>query len=191
MIWSYSAGAVVLAAWLVGTVLRGDWSRARGFDKLTVLGPLFYAVPLAAFGTEHFTFTDAVASLIPAWIPWHRFLAYLVGACFVAAALSLVTKIQARLAASLLAADVLPLRRADGSSPLGHRTRETGLLSRSRSGNSPSAAELWPWQPASSHKSASVARTSLRRLPDTSSQFPCWSLVSSNSCTAITFLASR
>jgi len=104
VIWSYSAGAVVLAAWLVGTVLRGDWSRARGFDKLTVLGPLFYAVPLAAFGTEHFTFTDAVASLIPAWIPWHRFLAYLVGACFVAAALSLVTKIQARLAASLLAA---------------------------------------------------------------------------------------
>ena len=103
VIWSYSVSAVVLVTWLVATVLRGSWSQARGFDKLSVLGPLFYAAPLAAFGTEHFTFTDAVASLIPAWIPWHRFWACLVGACFIAAALSLVTRVKARLAASLLA----------------------------------------------------------------------------------------
>ncbi|MGH9466586.1 MAG: hypothetical protein ACRD1Y_04470, partial [Terriglobales bacterium] len=41
--------------------------------------------------------------LVPAWLPWHRFFAYLVGACFIAAALSLATKIQTRLAATLLA----------------------------------------------------------------------------------------
>jgi len=66
-------------------------------------GRFFFAAPLAAFGTEHFTQTKAIASIIPPWIPWHLFWVYLVGACFIAAALSLVTRIQARLAASLLA----------------------------------------------------------------------------------------
>ena len=103
VIWSYSAGGLVLAIGLVTIFLRGDWQKARGFDKLILFGPLFYAAPLAAFGTEHFTLTAAIASIVPKWIPWHLFWAYLVGACFIAAALSLVTRIQARLSASLLA----------------------------------------------------------------------------------------
>ena len=101
--WSYFSFGVVLAIGLVTIVLRGDWQKARGFDKVILFGPLFYAAPLAAFGTEHFTLTKIIASLIPAWIPWHLFWAYFVGGCFIAAALSLVTKIQARLSASLLA----------------------------------------------------------------------------------------
>ena len=103
VIWSYLAFGVVLAIGLVAIFLRGDWQKARGLDKLILFGPLFYAAPLAAFGTEHFTLTKAVASIVPRWIPWHLFWAYFVGACFIAAALSLVTKIQARLSASLLA----------------------------------------------------------------------------------------
>jgi uncharacterized membrane protein YphA (DoxX/SURF4 family) len=103
VIWAYFAGGVVLAMGLAAIFLRGDWQKARGFDKLILFGPPFYAAPIAVFGTEHFTLTEAIASLIPAWIPWHRFWAYFVGFCFIAAALSLVTKIQARLAASLLA----------------------------------------------------------------------------------------
>jgi uncharacterized membrane protein YphA (DoxX/SURF4 family)/uncharacterized membrane protein len=101
--WSYFSFGVVLAIGLVTIFLRGDWQKARGFDKVILFGPLFYAAPLAAFGTEHFTLTKIIASLIPAWIPWHLFWAYFVGGCFIAAALSLVTKIQARLSASLLA----------------------------------------------------------------------------------------
>jgi uncharacterized membrane protein len=103
VIWSYVVGGVVLAIGLIGIFFRGDWQKARGFDKLILFGPLFYAAPLAAFGTEHFTLTEVIASIIPAWIPWHPFWAYLVGACFIAAALSMVTRIQARLSASLLA----------------------------------------------------------------------------------------
>jgi len=103
VIWSYFAAGVVFAIGLVRIFLRRDWQQARGFDKLILFGPLFYAAPLAAFGTEHFTQTAPIASIIPAWIPWHQFWVYLVGACFIAAALSLVTGIQARLAASLLA----------------------------------------------------------------------------------------
>ena len=103
VIWSYGVGGVVLAIGLVAIFVHGDWQKARGFDKLILFGPLFYAAPLAAFGTEHFTLTEAIASIVPAWIPWHQFWAYFVGACFIAAALSVVTGIRARLSASLLA----------------------------------------------------------------------------------------
>ena len=103
VIWCYLGGGAVLAIGLVAMFLRGDWQRERGLDKLILFGPLFYAAPLAAFGTEHFTLTKDIASIVPAWIPWHLFWAYFVGVCFIAAPLSLVTRIQARLAAGLLA----------------------------------------------------------------------------------------
>jgi uncharacterized membrane protein YphA (DoxX/SURF4 family) len=103
VIWSYFVFGVVLAIGLVVMFLRGDWQKAQGFDKLILFGPLFYAAPLAAFGTEHFTLTKSMTSMVPAWIPWHQFWIYFVGACFITAALSVVTKIQARLSASLLA----------------------------------------------------------------------------------------
>ncbi len=102
VIWSYSVGGAVLAIGLVAILLSGDWQRARGFDKLILFGPLFYAAPLAAFGTEHFTLGAGMVSMVPPWIPWHLFWVYLVGGCFIAAGLSLVTGIHARLAASLL-----------------------------------------------------------------------------------------
>jgi len=101
--WSYLSFTVVFVIGLAVIFLRGDWQRARGLDKLLLFGPIFYAAPLAAFGTEHFTLTKAIASLIPKWIPGYYFWAYFVGACFIAAAFSLVTGIQARLAASLVA----------------------------------------------------------------------------------------
>jgi hypothetical protein len=101
--WSYLAFGVVFAFGVAAIVLRGEWSRARGLDKLLLFGPIFYAAPLAAFGTEHFTLTEIIASLVPSWIPGAVVWTYVIGACFIAAALSLVTRIAARLAASLLA----------------------------------------------------------------------------------------
>jgi uncharacterized membrane protein YphA (DoxX/SURF4 family) len=101
--WSYSVGGVVFAIGLARIFSRGAWQKARGFEKLVLFGPLFYAAPIAAFGTEHYTLTKEIASLVPGWIPWHMFWAYFVGTCFFAAALSLVTGIQSRVAASLLA----------------------------------------------------------------------------------------
>jgi len=103
VILSYSAAGVVSVLGLALIAVRGDWRRAGGADTLILLGPLFYAAPIAGFGVEHFTQTKAIASIVPPWIPWHMFWAYLVGACFVAAAFSLVTRVQARLSASLLA----------------------------------------------------------------------------------------
>ncbi len=103
VIWAYLAGGAILAIGLAVISLRGGWGTARGLDKLILLGPLFYAAPIAAFATEHFTVTKAIASIMPAWIPWHQFWVYFVGTCFIAASLSLVTGAQARLSASLLA----------------------------------------------------------------------------------------
>lgn len=103
VIWAMVVFWVVFAIGIATIFLSGDWQRTRGLDKLTLFGAAFYAAPVAAFGTEHFTLTRMIASIIPAWIPWHIFWAYLVGACFIAAGFSLVTRIQWRLAASLLA----------------------------------------------------------------------------------------
>jgi hypothetical protein len=53
--WSYGVGGVVFAIGLVAIFLRGEWRTEPKLDKLILFGPLFYAVPIAAFGTEHFT----------------------------------------------------------------------------------------------------------------------------------------
>jgi uncharacterized membrane protein YphA (DoxX/SURF4 family) len=103
VIWSYSVFFAILAIGSLTIFLRGTWQKAPGLEKLLLFAPLFYAAPLAGFGTEHFTLTKVIASIVPKWIPWHYFWAYFVGACFIAAALSLVTGIQTRLAAILLA----------------------------------------------------------------------------------------
>lgn len=103
VIWSYAVGGIVVAIGLVVIFLRGYWRKAQGFDRLILFGPLFYAAAIAAFGTEHFTVAKGIASLVPVWIPWHLFWVYFLGICFIAAALSLVTGIQTRLTASLLA----------------------------------------------------------------------------------------
>jgi uncharacterized membrane protein len=103
VMWAYLVGGLVFAFGLVTILVRRDWQRARALDKLILFGPLFYAAPIAAFGTEHFTVTKAIASIVPAWIPWHQFWAYVVGVCFIAAGFSLATRIHARLSARLLA----------------------------------------------------------------------------------------
>ena len=101
--WSYAVAALVFATGLVVIFQRGEWRTERKLDKLILFGPLFYAVPIAAFGTEHFTLTKGIASIVPAWIPWHVSWVLLVGACLIAAAFSLVTGIWVRLSSSLLA----------------------------------------------------------------------------------------
>jgi uncharacterized membrane protein len=103
VLWSYSAFAAILLVGVAVITLRGGWRGARGLDALLLLAPLFYAAPLAGFGVEHFTRTGAIASIVPRWLPWHLVWAYFVGACFIAAPLSIVTGIQSRLAAALVA----------------------------------------------------------------------------------------
>jgi uncharacterized membrane protein YphA (DoxX/SURF4 family) len=100
--WCYAVSAVVWVVGLSVIFLGGYWAKARGLEKLIIFGPLFYAVPIAAFGTEHFMIPKDIASMVPQFIPWHMFWTYFIGACFIGAGFSLATKIQAKLAAALL-----------------------------------------------------------------------------------------
>jgi uncharacterized membrane protein YphA (DoxX/SURF4 family) len=102
VIWSYAVFALVCVAGMITIFVRGDWQKATGIEKLILFGPIFYAAPLGGFGAEHFTQSAGVASIVPKFIPWHMFWALFIGACFIAAAFSLVTRIQARLSTTLL-----------------------------------------------------------------------------------------
>ena len=62
---------------------------------------MFLAVPIAVFGTQHFTATASVVRMVPSWIPGHLFWVYFVGTALISAALSIVVNKQADLAGAL------------------------------------------------------------------------------------------
>jgi uncharacterized membrane protein len=97
----YLIGGIVLAAGLLAR--WRDLRDAPLSDRLILLGPLFYAIPLGVFGTQHFVQTAAILGLMPPWIPGHLFFVLLVGACLIAAALSIATRICSGLASFLVA----------------------------------------------------------------------------------------
>ncbi|MGH9742572.1 MAG: hypothetical protein ACRD51_09485 [Candidatus Acidiferrum sp.] len=98
--WPYFAGIVILA---IGIFTGGKEAlRARGADKILAFAPLFFALPMAVFASQHFTEAKFVATLVPRWLPKHLFWTYFIGAAIIAASISIVTKIQGRLAGILL-----------------------------------------------------------------------------------------
>jgi uncharacterized membrane protein len=96
--WPYFSGAIYLAIGLT-KIIEDELPQKHGLDKF---GRLFYALPMGVFATQHFTNTKLVASIVPSWMPWHTFWVYLVGIAIIAAVLSILFEIQARLAATLL-----------------------------------------------------------------------------------------
>lgn len=101
--WPYFAGAVVLLIGLA-RIIKGKTLQAKGIARAIAFGPLFFAIPMAVFGADHFISPEIVASLVPSWIPAPRLWVYFVGTALVAAALSIVTEKHSVLAASLLSA---------------------------------------------------------------------------------------
>src|ERR1700722_1166021 len=99
--WGYVAAAAVLVVGLV-KIFKDELPQAQGIGKIMPFGRLCFAIPLAVFGTEHFTDTSDIATMVPSWIPVHTFWVYLVGVALIAAALSIAVKVQSRLAATLL-----------------------------------------------------------------------------------------
>jgi len=96
----YFTGTVILVIGL-SMAIKNEAPQAHGLDKIIALGPVFIAVPIAVFGTDHFLAAKAVARMVPSWIPGHLFWVYFVGACLMSAGLSLVVKKHAGLAAAL------------------------------------------------------------------------------------------
>ena len=69
--WVYVCASLVF---IVGffKILK-ELPQENGVDKIMPSGRLFFAVPLAVFGSEHFTATAGIAALVPRWIPAHTF----------------------------------------------------------------------------------------------------------------------
>jgi hypothetical protein len=105
----------VLLPYLTGTVIlliglyavRKEFASRQGLDKIVALGPVFLAVPIAVFATEHFTATKILAGMVPRWIPGHLFWALFVGACLLSAALSIAVRKYTGIAAALLGLTIL------------------------------------------------------------------------------------
>ena len=103
--WIYVCALVLFIIGLIK--ILGELRQEHGVDKIMPVGRLFFAIPLAVFGSEHFTFTANVAALVPRWIPAPTFWVYLVGLAFLGAALSIAVLVQARLAAALVGITML------------------------------------------------------------------------------------
>ncbi|HLH07128.1 MAG TPA: hypothetical protein VKW78_07820 [Terriglobales bacterium] len=99
--WPYFAGMAILDVGLAVKVKKGS-QRVKRLDRIVQFGPVFVAIAMAIFGADHLTAAKFVAMIVPSWMPGKLFWAYFVGFALLAAALSLVTGVKQRLAASLL-----------------------------------------------------------------------------------------
>lgn len=99
--WMYVAAFLLLIIGLIK--ISRELQRQAGMDKVMPWGRLFFAIPIAVFGTEHFTLTTTIAAMVPRWIPAHTFWVYVIGSGFLCAGLSMIVLVRARLAAALVA----------------------------------------------------------------------------------------
>jgi uncharacterized membrane protein YphA (DoxX/SURF4 family) len=97
-----SAGAWMLAAALARTHSSVN-RRGEGWEAIATAARIAFGISFLAFGASHFMYAAYVESVTPKWIPWHPFWAYAIGVAHVAAGVSLLSRVQARLAAVLLA----------------------------------------------------------------------------------------
>ncbi len=98
--WMSFAGLIYLAAGV--SILRKEFSAARGWDKFITLDCVFIAVPLAVFAPEHFRGPEFIQSMVPSWMPAQWFWPYFVGCALLAAATSLTLRKFVRLSSTLL-----------------------------------------------------------------------------------------
>jgi uncharacterized membrane protein len=94
------AGCVMLFAGAL--IYRPILRSATVADALIDFAPVLVAASIAVFSMEHFFDASDIAELVPAWVPFHLFWAYAVGAALVAVALSFVIRRGMRWSALLL-----------------------------------------------------------------------------------------
>ena len=95
------AGTTALVAGVI--LVRPRYAAASGAGRVLVFGPVFEAVALAIFATEHFLAARDLSGIVPGWLPGPLFWTYFVGAALLAAAISFIAWRCVRWSASLLA----------------------------------------------------------------------------------------
>lgn len=76
-------------------------------EKLRPAGPYFFATTVIVFGIMHFVYPTFVATLVPAWLPFHLFWTYFAGVALIAAGAAIVLRVKVKLAATLLGVALL------------------------------------------------------------------------------------
>jgi uncharacterized membrane protein YphA (DoxX/SURF4 family) len=76
-----------------------DWIAGT---KAIAVGKFLFALSLPIFGYSHFLWAEPASQLIPSWVPGRLFFTYLSGIGHIAAGLSLLTGVLARIAAPAL-----------------------------------------------------------------------------------------
>jgi uncharacterized membrane protein len=89
-----AAGLMLLAIGLWAA--KNDIAQARGVDKIVALTYLCFAIPLAVFGAEHLSSSQALLGGVPTYMPWRMFWVYFVGFALIGASLSIATRRQVR-----------------------------------------------------------------------------------------------
>jgi len=98
--WPYFA-AVVSSAVAVAATWR-PFAGSSGLDKLRVLGPAAFAIPLVIFGAEHFASAREIMRIVPSWMPGRLFWTYFVGVALISSGFSIILGIKQRLSSTLL-----------------------------------------------------------------------------------------
>jgi uncharacterized membrane protein len=89
-----SGGAILFVVGILAA--KSELARTRGLNQMAAVSNVCFAIPLAAFGAEHFAEARSIMQMVPDYVPGHLFWAYFVGVALIAAALSIATKILVR-----------------------------------------------------------------------------------------------
>lgn len=105
--WSAGSTSVLVgSAWVLYSWLANDWDKMHfGFvigDKGVRVAQVLFGLGLIPLGIAHFLYLEATAPLVPSWLLFPVFWAYFTGGAFIAAGLSMITGVFARLAAALV-----------------------------------------------------------------------------------------
>ena len=96
--WTRLGKAVALSGGALAVAASARHGDRRRMDPLTLVGRCALGLFLINSGIQHFLFTGAVITLMPAWIPGPRWWAYITGVALAAGGVGLIVPRTARIA---------------------------------------------------------------------------------------------
>lgn len=132
--WTRLGKAVALTGGALAVAASARQGDRGGLAALIVVGRFALGAFLIASGVQHFLFPDAVATLVPTWIPGARLWAYVAGVALIAGGGGLIVPRTTRIAGFSVAAMlftwvcILHVPRALGAAPANQRNEWTAVF---------------------------------------------------------------